>query len=283
VRHARVFAEIDPSQKERIVTALRSSGEVVAFLGDGINDAGAMHAADIGISVDSAADIAKQASTIVLLEKDLGVLAEGVRLGRQTFANTLKYIRLTTSANFGNMISLAIASLALPFLPLLPRQILVLNFLSDIPALTIAGDSVDAEDVTHPVAWDLPSIRRFMIAFGLLSTVFDLLTFAVLLGFGADETAFHSAWFVMSTLTELGVLFSLRTARPFWRSRPATGLLVSSLAVASITAALPFIPGARDVLGLAPPSLPLSGALLGVLVLYVAANEVAKRVLVVRR
>jgi Mg2+-importing ATPase len=277
IRSARVFAEIGPSQKERIVTAFRSAGEVVAFLGDGINDAPALHAADVGISVDSAVDIAKQASSVVLLEKDLGVLEHGVRLGRQTFANTLKYIRLTISANFGNMISLAIARLALPFLPLLPRQILVLNFLSDIPSLLIAGDTVDAEELARPVEWDVRAIQRFMILFGLLSTVFDLMTFGVLFVFGANETMFHSCWFVMSTLTELAVLFSLRTARPFWRSRPATGLLITSVVVAVATGSLPFVPFFADVLGLTPPDPMLSLALVGVLVLYVAANELAKK------
>jgi len=274
----RVFAEVEPLHKERIVAALRSAGEVVAFLGDGINDAPALHAADVGLSVDTAVDVAKQAASVVLLEKGLDVVATGVRLGRQTFANTLKYIRLTTSANLGNMASLAIASLVLPFLPLLPRQILLLNFLSDIPAMTIASDEVDPEQLARPVRWDLRGLRAFMIAFGLLSTAFDLVTFAVLvLGFGADETLFQSAWFVMSTLTELAVLFSLRTPRPIWASRPALSLLLSSLAVAALTVALPYVPALGGLLGLQPPPLALLGALALVLVGYVAANELLKR------
>ncbi|GHF07831.1 magnesium-translocating P-type ATPase [Pseudolysinimonas yzui] len=278
LRDVRVFAEVEPLHKERIVAALRANREVVAFLGDGINDAPALHAADVGISVDTAADIAKQAASVVLLDKGLDVVATGVRLGRQTFANTLKYIRLTTSANLGNMASLAIASLVLPFLPLLPRQILLLNFLSDIPAMFIARDAVDEEQSARPIRWHMRSLLRFMLAFGLLSTVFDLITFAVLVvGFGAGETLFQSAWFVMSTLTELAVLFSLRIPRPIWKSQPALGLLIASFAVAAVTAALPFLPPAAELLGLQPPPLTLFAALALVLAGYVAANELLKR------
>lgn len=256
---------------------------MVGFLGDGINDAPAMHAADVGISVDSAVDIAKQASSVVLMDKGLDVVADGVRLGRQTFANTLKYIQLTTSANFGNMASMAIASVALPFLPLLPRQILLLNFLSDIPAMAIASDEVDSERVAKPVLWDIRRIRTFMIVFGLLSTVFDLATFAVLVwGFGAGETLFQSAWFVMSTLTELAVLFSLRTARPLWASRPARLLLITSVIVAVITVSLPLIPLLAALLGLQPPTPLMIGVLLAVLAGYVAANELLKRLFYTR-
>lgn len=279
IRGVSVFAEVEPMHKERIVAALRADGEVVAFLGDGINDAPALHAADVGISVDTAVDIAKQASSVVLLDKGLDVVADGIRLGRETFANTLKYIRLTTSANFGNMASMAVASLALPFLPLLPRQILLLNFLSDIPAMAIASDDVDAEQLDRPVRWDIRRIRTFMLVFGLLSTIFDLITFAVLVyGFGAGETLFQSAWFVMSTLTELAVLFSLRTARPIWRSKPARLLLVLSILVAVITVSLPFVPGISGLLGLQAPHPGLLLILGGVLLLYVAANEGLKRV-----
>jgi Mg2+-importing ATPase len=277
LREVRVFAEVEPLHKARIVTALRAAREVVAFLGDGINDAPALHAADVGISVDTAVDIAKQAASVVLLEKGLDVVATGVSLGRQTFANTLKYIRLTTSANLGNMASLAIASLVLPFLPLLPRQILLLNFLSDIPAMFIARDAVDHEQSARPIRWRLSALLRFMLAFGLLSTIFDLVTFGVLVfGFGAGETLFQSAWFVMSTLTELAVLFSLRTSRAIWRSQPALGLLIASLVVAAVTTALPYVPPLAGVLGLQPPPIGMIAALAIVLVGYVAANEALK-------
>lgn len=175
-----IFAEIGPLQKQRIVTALQRSGHTVGYLGDGINDAPSLHAADVGISVDTAVDVAKQSAAIVLLENNLAVVGEGVRLGRNTFANTLKYISVTISANFGNVLSMAVASLYLPFLPMLPRQILLLNFLSDIPATAIASDRVDAEQVLRPQALDIVSIRRFMIWFGGLSSIFDLVTFVVL-------------------------------------------------------------------------------------------------------
>lgn len=279
-RGIQVFAEVEPMHKERIVTALRAHGDVVAFLGDGINDAPALHAADVGISVDAAVDIAKQASSVVLLDKGLDVVIDAVKLGRETFANTVKYIRLTTSANFGNMASMAVASLVLPFLPLLPRQILLLNFLSDIPAMAIASDHVDPDQLTRPVRWDLRRIRTFMLAFGLLSTTFDLITFAVLVyGFGAGETPFQSAWFVMSTLTELAVLFSLRTSRPIWRSRPGRLLLILSVAVAAITVALPYLPPAGELLAIRPAPPQLLLVLVLVLSAYVAANELLKRLI----
>lgn len=275
--HAQVFAEVDPLHKERIVRALRESGATVGFLGDGINDSPALHAADVGISVDTAVDVAKQSAAIVLLDKELAVVADGVRLGRRTFANTLKYVRVTVSANFGNMLSMAAASAFLPFLPLLPRQILLLNFLSDIPGTTIATDSVDPEQLEQPRAWDVAGIRTFMIVFGLVSSVFDIATFLVLrLWLHADTDVFRTGWFVESTATELAVMLVLRTARPFYRSRPSWPLLGSSLAVGGLTVALPYTPLAAP-LGLAPLSWGVLGVL-GVLTAgYVAANEVAKR------
>ena len=271
-----VFAEVDPLHKERIVRALRSRGEVVGFLGDGINDVVALHAADVGISVDSAVDVAKRAAAVVLLDKSLAVVDEGVALGRQTFANTLKYVRVTISANFGNMLSLAAASAFLPFLPLLPRQILLLNFLSDIPALAIAGDAVDAEQLERPSAWSIPAIRRFMVAFGLLSAAFDVATFVTLrLGFGASADLFRAGWFVESTLTELVALLVLRTGRVAFRSRPGRGLLVASVGVAALTTALPFTP-LRGPLGLVPLPFALLGALAALTAIYWGANEALK-------
>ena len=208
-----VFAEVDPVQKERIVRAFRHRGHTVGFLGDGINDAPGLHAADVGISVDTAADVAKDSASIVLLDKDLEVLLQGVRLGRQTFANTLKYVFVTTSANFGNMASMAGASLFLPYLPLLPMQILLLNFLSDLPATTISGDSVDPEQVEKPEAWNIHSVRDFMVVFGLISSIFDFMTFGTLkLAFDASAELFRGGWFLESLATELAVMLDPQDA-----------------------------------------------------------------------
>jgi Mg2+-importing ATPase len=271
-----IFAEVEPLHKERIVRALRAGGAIVGFLGDGINDAPAIHAADVGISVDTAADVAKQAASIVLLTKSLGVVLDGIELGRQTFANTLKYIRVTTSANFGNVFSMAAAALFLPFLPLLPRQILLLNFLSDIPGVAIAGDSVDAEQLTAPREWSLASIRNFMIVYGLVSTSFDLATFAVLrLGFDAGTDLFRSGWFVLSTVTELVALLVLRTNRRFYRSRPGRVLLWLSVAIAIVTLAIPYTPLAGP-LGLTSIPASILAALAGLTLLYIAVNELVK-------
>jgi Mg2+-importing ATPase len=273
-----IFAEVDPRQKERILRALQSGGAIVGYLGDGINDAGALHVADVGISAEGAVDVAKSAAAIVLLEKDLEVLVDGVRLGRQTFANTLKYVFTTVSANFGNMASMAAASAFLPFLPLLPRQILLLNFLSDIPSMTIAADAVDSEVRDRPQRWDIRLIRDFMIVFGLLSSAFDLLTFAVLLhGFHAGPDLFRSGWFVGSTLTELAVLLVLRTRHPAWRSRPGTGLLITSVAVSASTATLPYFPPIASPLSLVPLPATVVFALGAIILAYVACAEAIKR------
>lgn len=271
-----VFAEVEPLHKERLVRALGASGDTVGYLGDGINDAAALHAADVGISVDTAVDVAKQSAAIVLLDKNLDVVADGVRLGRRTFANTMKYVRVTTSANFGNMLSMAAAAVFLPFLPLLPRQILLLNFLSDIPGTTIAADDVDADQLERPRAWDIGAIRRFMIVFGSVSSAFDLLTFATLrAGFNAGADLFRSGWFVESTATELAVMLVLRTRRPFWRSRPGRALLATSLLVAVVTILLPYSPVA-DSLGLVSIPGKILATLLGLTVVYVAVNEALK-------
>ena len=271
-----VFAEVDPLQKERLVLAFRAAGETVGFLGDGINDAAALRAADAGISVDSAADAAKHAAALVVMTKDLAVIADGIRLGRRTFANTLKYIRVTISANFGNMVSLVIASALMPFLPLLPVQILLLNLMSDAPAMTIATDRVDADEEHRPRTWSLRSLRDFMICFGLVSSVFDLSAFAILrLGFGADDTVFRSSWFVLSLTTECLALLVLRTGRPFWRSRPGTALIVASVLVVLAGVALPFLP-ASSWLGMGPVPLVILAAAGVLCVAYVAANEAAK-------
>ena len=272
-----VFAEVDPSQKERIIQALRSRGAVVGFLGDGVNDAPAMHAADASLAVDQAVDVARAVADFVLLERDLDVIRRGIIEGRRTFANTMKYILTTTSANLGNMVSMAAASLFLPFLPLLAGQILLNNFLSDIPALGIADDSVDPELVTRPERWDLRAIGRFMVAFGLLSSVFDVLTFAVLLvGFSASPALFRSAWFVESLLTELVIALVVRTRRPFYRSRPGALLLWSTLALLPLSFMVPSLPGAH-AFGFVPLT-PAVAVSLGVIAgAYVVATELGKR------
>jgi Mg2+-importing ATPase len=277
VRACRVFAEVDPIQKERVILALRASGATVGYFGDGINDAAALHAADVGISADTAVDVAKNAASIVLLDRDLRVIAEGVRIGRRTFVNTMKYVRVGVSAAFGNMFSLAISDMFLPFLPLLPMQILLLNFMTDFPAIAISGDLVDEEDVAKPRAWDIKAIRKFMIYFGLLSSVFDLITFAILrIGFHASATLFRSGWFVESTLTELTVMLVLRTRRRFWQSKPGEGLLWSSVILALLTVAIPFTAFGR-LIGLQALPLPLLLILFALIAVYAALNEAAKK------
>lgn len=272
-----VFAETDPIDKERIVRAYSAAGHTVGFLGDGINDTPALHSADVGISVDTAVDVAKQSADLVLLDKDLMVLASGIEQGRRVFVNTLKYVNVTTSANFGNMLSLALASVFLPFLPLLPFQILLLNFLSDIPGMTIATDRVDSEQLQHSHHWDMGRVRRFMIMFGLISTVFDMMTFAVLrLAFHADAGLLRSGWFIESTFTELAVMLVLRTRRTWWRSRPSNGLLGASIAVAFITVALPYSTVNADLSLEALPAKVLA-SMLGITALYVMITETFKK------
>ena len=276
VEDTHFYVEVDPIQKERIVRAYSKAGHTVGFLGDGINDAPALHAADVGVSVEGAVDVAKQTADLVLLNKDLLVLAAGIEQGRKIFANTLKYVHVTTSANFGNMLSLVAATLFLPYLPLLPLQILLLNFLSDIPGISIATDNVDPEQLRRPRAWNIANVRYFMIVFGLMSTVFDLATFAVLrLGINADAMTLRSGWFVESTLTELAALLMLRTTRPVWRSRPSTALLSSSVVVGMLTVVVPFTPIAGS-LGFRAPSVAVVVALVGLTAGYVLVSELLK-------
>jgi Mg2+-importing ATPase len=274
---AEVFADVDPVQKERIISSLRRGGAVVGFLGDGINDAPALHASDVGISVDSAADVAKQAADLVLLEKSLGVLIAGVREGRRAYANTLKYIFITTSANFGNMISMAAASLITPFLPLLPQQVLAINLLTDLPALALATDRVDRQLVAQPHRWSNRLIRNFMLSFGLLSSVFDVLTFVLLLWLlHAAIPQFRTGWFIESVLSEVCVLLVIRTRRPFFMSAPGVALLAASGAVLAITLVLP-LTTAGAALGLAPISGRAMGAILIITAAYTLATEMTKR------
>ncbi len=271
-----VFAEVEPNQKERIILAQKRAGMVVGFLGDGINDATALHAADVGISVDSAADVAKEAAEIVLLRHDLSVVLDGIREGRATFANTLKYIYITTSANFGNMLSMAGATLFLPFLPMLPRQILLNNFLSDFPAMTIATDRVDAHQLALPQRWDVKRIRNFMLVFGAISSVFDFVTFGLLYWLGETPEVFRTGWFLVSLLTELMILLVMRTHLPFLKSRPSTPLLVSTVVVGGLAVGLAMLPVGAPF-GLVPLPVPLLAACLGITAGYTLASELAKR------
>jgi Mg2+-importing ATPase len=280
LRHAAertdLFVEVDPVQKERILLSLKKAGHVVGFLGDGVNDAPAMHAADTGISVEQAVDVARAAADFVLLERHLDVIRRGIEEGRKTFANTLKYVLTTTSANLGNMVSMAAASLFLPFLPLLAGQILLNNFISDVPAVGIADDNVDPELVRQPRRWDMRFIGRFMVEFGALSSVFDLLTFATLLAvFHAPPALFRTAWFVESLLTELLIALVVRTRRAFFRSRPGRLLLAATLILIPITFAIPFLPYA-SVLGFVPLPAAIVAVLVAITLLYVVATELTK-------
>jgi Mg2+-importing ATPase len=271
-----IFAEVDPNQKERIILAFKKMGHVVGFLGDGVNDAPAMHAADTSMSVDQAVDVAKDAADFVLLERHLDVLRRGIEEGRKTFANTLKYVLTTTSANLGNMISMAIASIFLPFLPLLASQILLNNFLSDIPALGLADDNVDPELVDRPRRWDMKFIGWFMLDFGILSSLFDFLMFAALLWlFAASPLLFRTGWFTESLMTELAIALVVRTRRPFFRSQPGFLLLALTIIVIVLTFVLPYLPFA-GYLGFAAMPGGVLALIMGVTVLYVLAAEVAK-------
>lgn len=271
-----LFVEIDPNQKERIVEALRTNGHVVGYLGDGINDAPALHEADIGISVDTAVDVAREAADIILLKRDLDVLVRGVDDGRKTFANTMKYISITTSANFGNMISMAAASLYLPFLPLLAKQILLNNFLSDIPSLAIASDNVDPDQLLRPRRWDIRFIRRFMVSFGLVSSLFDFVTFAfLLLVMHAQPPTFQTGWFIESLLTQLSILLIIRTRKTFWTSRPSRLLALLALLVGGLAIAIPYTPVARWFT-FVPLPLPVLLGLFAITGCYVLVSEITK-------
>jgi Mg2+-importing ATPase len=272
-----LFAEVDPNQKERIILALKKTGHVVGYMGDGINDAPALHSADVGISVDNAVDVAKEAADFVLMRQDLDVLHQGIVEGRKTFANTLKYVFMATSANFGNMFSVACASLFLPFLPMLPKQILLINFLTDLPELTIASDNVDDYYVANPHRWNIAYISRFMLVFGPLSSVFDLLTFVVLYWVGhAGQSLFHTGWFVESILSATLVVFALRTRQTAWRSRPARAMVLVTVLVMLVALILPVSPLA-GLMGFSPLPAYYLAAIAAIVVVYFFSAELAKR------
>ena len=272
-----LFVEVDPQQKERIVRALQHMGHSVGYLGDGINDAPALYAADVGISVDQAVDVARASADVVLLKPDLDVLRQGVEDGRRTFANTLKYISITTSANFGNMVSMALATPVLPFLPLAAKQILLNNFLSDVPALFISTDNVDVDRLVRPQRWRVAEVQRFMIVFGLLSTIFDLATFALLRTvFSAERATFQTAWFVVSLLTELAVVLVLRTQGPVLQSRPGRLLCWFTAVVSVVTLAIPWLGPPAAVFGFVPLPLSIAGTIIFIVAAYIVSTELAK-------
>jgi Mg2+-importing ATPase len=273
-----VFAEIEPNQKERIIIALKKAGNVVGYIGDGINDASAIHAADVGISVDSAVDVAKDAADIVLLEKDLGVLVQGVREGRATFANTLKYVFMATSANFGNMFSMAGVSLIVPFLPLLPKQILLTNLMTDCPEMTIATDSVDKEMIEYPRRWDIKAIRKFMITFGIVSSVFDYLTFGLLLlVLHASEIQFRTGWFLESVVSASLIVLVIRSRKPSYKSKPGKYLLIATISIVVITLILPYTPLA-GIFGFSPLPVPFLLFIGLIILLYIFTAEIVKKI-----
>ncbi len=278
VNQTDVFAEVEPNQKERIILAFKKAGNVVGYMGDGINDASALHAADVGISVESAVDVAKESASIVLREKELGVLVEGVKEGRKTFANTLKYVFMATSSNFGNMFSMAGASLFLPFLPLLPRQILLTNLLTDFPEITIGTDNVDDELVEQPRRWNVNFIRNFMLTFGILSSIFDYLAFGVLLLLLHSSTfLFRTGWFVESVISATLIVLVIRSRRPFFKSIPGKHLLIATAAIVGVALILPYTL-LGDLFGFTPPPVPLMLAMGIIVGLYIIAGEMAKRI-----
>ena len=278
VNEVNVFAEVEPNQKERIILALKKAGNVVGYMGDGINDASALHAADVGLSVESAVDVAKESADIVLLEKDLGVLANGVKEGRKTFANTLKYVFMATSANFGNMFSMAGASLFLSFLPLLPGQILLTNLMTDFPETTIGTDNVDSEMVEKPRRWNVAFIRNFMIVFGILSSVFDYIAFGVLIFvLKSPPELFRTGWFIESVLSASLIVLVIRSRRPFFKSYPGKYLLITTIVIVGATLIFPFTPLGK-LFGFAQPPLLVLVLMSIIVVFYILAGEVVKRI-----
>jgi Mg2+-importing ATPase len=275
VKNTHIFAEVEPQQKEYIILTLRKS-YTVAYIGDGINDVSAINAADVGISVQNAVDVAREAADFVLMEKDLMVLVDGINEGRRTFANTLKYIFINTGSTFGNMFSVAIASLLLPFLPMLPKQILLTNFITDFPYLTVASDNVDQEQLARPGKWDLKFIRNYMVIFGIHSSVFDIITFLTLLYIlKVKESAFQTGWFIESILTELFILFIIRTHKNFFKSRPGKYLFILSIIGFIVTICLPYLPFANEI-GLTPLPFVNFVVILFIVATYIITADILK-------
>lgn len=278
VEKVSVFARVSPAQKNRIILALKARGHVVGFLGDGINDAPSLHAADVGISVSSAVDVAKDAADIILMERGLTVLHDGILEGRKAFGNVMKYLLMGTSSNFGNMFSMAGASLFLPFLPMLPTQILLNNFLYDLAQVTIPTDNVDETYIASPQRWNIGIIRNFMLYIGPLSSLYDFLTFwALLKWFHAGSALFHTGWFVESLSTQTLVIFIIRTAGSPMRSRPSGALTITTLLIVLLGATLPFLPSLAKLLGFTPLPPLFFVFLIGATGTYLALVEIVKR------
>lgn len=277
VENVNLFCRVTPAQKNRIILALKKRGHTVGYLGDGINDAPSLHSADIGISVDSAVDIAKEAAEMILLDHDLGVLQSGVIEGRRTFGNIMKYIMMGTSSNFGNMFSMAGGSLFLPFLPMLPTQILLNNMLYDISEIPIPMDNVDEEFLMRPRQWDINFVRKFMLIVGPISSLFDFLTFFVMIKvFQAGEALFHTGWFIESLATQVLVIFIIRTRKNPLKSRPNPWLTACSLLVVSLAILLPFTPLGR-ILGFVAPPLLFFFILASMVIVYLLMVEAVKQ------
>jgi Mg2+-importing ATPase len=277
VEQVNLFCRVNPSQKNRIILALKARGHVVGYLGDGINDAPSLHTADVGISVEGAVDVAKQAASMILLERDLMVLHKGILEGRRTFGNVMKYIMMATSSNFGNMFSMAAATLFLPFLPMLPLQILLNNLMYDVSEITLPLDNVDAEDLAQPKHWDMNFIRNFMLTIGPISSVFDFLTFYLLIKlFDAHESLFRTGWFVESIATQVLVIFVIRTRKNPLRSNPNLWLVMTSASVVIAAMLLPFTPVA-SYLGFSPLPMAFFGLLAVLLIAYLLAVEGGKQ------
>jgi len=271
------YGRLSPDQKSRLIKALQSRGEVVGYLGDGVNDAPALKAAHIGLSVSGASGVAQAAADMILLASDLEVVADGVEEGRRTFANILKYIRMGASSNFGNMLSMATASLFLPFLPMLPTQILLNNLLYDVSEIGIPFDSVSRQAVARPQVWDMRHLIRFAAVMGPLSSLFDLLTFAGLIGlFHVSPPEFRTAWFLESMATQILVIFIIRTNGRPWRNRPSLLLSLSSLGALAVAITLPFTPAARWF-GFQSPPWTVSLALIALVTIYLVCAEGLKR------
>jgi P-type Mg2+ transporter len=277
VERVNLFCRVTPAQKNRIILALKKRGHTVGYLGDGINDAPSLHSADIGISVDSAVDVAKAAAEMILLEQDLGVLQQGVIEGRRTFGNIMKYVMMGTSSNFGNMFSMAGGSLFLPFLPMLPTQILLNNMLYDISEIPIPMDNVDEDYLVRPRRWDINFVRKFMLTVGPISSIFDFLTFFVMIKvFHAGEALFHTGWFIESMATQVLVIFIIRTSKNPLKSRPNPWLTLCSLLVVALAVLLPFTPLA-GFLGFVAPPPTFFVVLVGMVILYLLIVEQVKQ------